>query len=298
MKIKNILYPTDFSESASRALPHALMMARKFGSKVTLLHVELPYADDPSHPQHLFFDENRYAKYLKNQLNRTLSEIGSETPVITAVVRDASPALGILRFLDRNPVDAVVMGTHGRSALGRFLLGTVAEKVVRHARCPVLTVARHRARYRDNPSFKKCLVPFDFSDYSLELVRQGRQLSKKYGADLHVLHVLVQPLQSRFPSGPKNIQSVTASELAPGVKEALSNTLRENGCDGLTIQVEICEENVRASEGIVDYARRVLTDVIIMGNHGLTESERKLFASTTERVVRTAPCPVLTIHKP
>jgi len=185
-------------------------------------------------------------------------------------VRGISPAAGILDYLEQNPVDAVVMGTHGRSPLGRFFLGTVTEKVVRHAPCAVLTVAHHRMNYRNIPDYRKILAPFDFSEYSVKALLKARALALKYQADL-----------------PK---------FEANAKRALAKSLGKLGLKGLKVHVEDGTGDGRASEIIVKFAEENLVDLIVMGTHGLTGIERVLLGSTTERVVRTAPCPILTVH--
>jgi nucleotide-binding universal stress UspA family protein len=295
MKIKDILFPTDFSEAAGRALPHVMTMAGKFDSRIRVLHVRVPYADDPNRPQYLFVDEDRYTKYVEDQLQKTLDRLEPDHRVSTAFSRGVSPAVGILRHLERSPVDVVVMGTHGRSALRHFLLGTVAEKVVRHARCPVLTVAYGRKNYRDNPSFQRILVPFDFSEYSIGAVRYARELARSYDADLQVLYVVareVQPSLGEFSEIPDDVR---LAKLADKAGRALGKTLVEQGLDSVTPHVDIEKGAKAASEGIVDFADQNSVDLITMARHGLTGKEHALMGSTTERVVRTAPCPVLTI---
>jgi len=297
MKIRNVLFPTDFSESAGRSLPYILKMADAFSSEITVLHIQVPYTDDPQYAQYFFFNEDRYAKFVENQLQQILARVGKARRVRTVVASASSPAMGILRHLERHSVDAVVMGTHGRSALGRFFLGTVAEKVARHAHCPVLTVARQRIGYRDNPAFQKILVSTDFSDYSVEAVRQAREFSRKYGAQLQVLYVLTKQIRPHFQRFSSEGFAGHLAKLATLAKESLQKTLKEQGLGDLSSHVVVGEDNLRASEGIVDYAQKSLADLIVMGRHGLTGIENVLLGSTTERVLRTAPCPVLTIHK-
>jgi nucleotide-binding universal stress UspA family protein len=294
MPIENILFPTDFSEAAGRALPHALTMAGKFDSRITALHVRVLFADDPNRPEYHFFDEGRYAEYVEDQLEGILNELQPIHRVSTAVVRDISPAGGILNYLEEHSVDLAVIGTHGRSALGRFFLGTVAEKVVRHARCPVLTVAHHRQDYRGSPSYRKILVPFDFSKYSLEAVRQAEVLARTYEAELLVLYVIDQQVHPGFLEFLKIRSSEDLSSLSVNARKALDEVFDKHGLKGLNLYVETNSGEVTASEAIVGFARENRVDLIVMGTHGLTGLEHVLLGSTTERVVRMASCPVLT----
>jgi nucleotide-binding universal stress UspA family protein len=294
--IENILFPTDFSEPAKRALPHALVMATKCDSRITLLHVRVLFEDDPNQTQYHFFEEGKYAGYIEGQLEEIRQKFTPDHRVSTATVRGISPAAGILDYLEQNQVDAVVMGTHGRSPLGRFLLGTVTEKVVRHAPCAVLTVAHHRMNYRGNPDYRKMLVPFDFSEYSVEALLQARALALKYQSDLQVLHVLTPQLQPFFYELWKISNVADLPKFEATAKRALVKSLGKLGLKGLKTHVEDGRGDRRASEIIVKFAEENLVDLIVMGTHGLTGIGRVLLGSTTERVVRTAPCPVLTVH--
>jgi nucleotide-binding universal stress UspA family protein len=295
MKIRSILYPTDFSALAVRALPYAEEMAAKFGSQITVLHVQVPYADDPGHPHYFFFNEDQYARYVEDQLQLIAAKI--DCPISTAVTDAASSAAGILHYLENNDFDAVVIGSHGRSALGRFFLGSVAEKVMRHALCPVLTVACQRENCRNNPAFQKIVAAFDFSDYSMEAVRSAKYLAQKYQAQLQVVYVLIQQIQPEFHRISKKGFKGYLPELATIARGALREALQAEGLSDLDSHIQISEGNERASEGIVSFAEKTVADLIVMGRHGLTGIENALLGSTTERVVRTAPCPVLTIHK-
>ena len=116
-----------------------------------ILHVRTPFQDDPGGPEFQSFDQGKYELYVEMQLQKVPQKIEPSDRVDTALVRNFSAASGILEYADENEIDMVVIGTHGRTGLSQFLLGSVAEKVVRHANCPVLSVADHRDAYRNQP---------------------------------------------------------------------------------------------------------------------------------------------------
>jgi nucleotide-binding universal stress UspA family protein len=294
--VKRILMPTDFSESAECALPHTLEMARRFDAHVYLLHVRSLFSDDPNQPEFQFFNEGGYEEYVEGCLSELLHGVETSQRVDTATIRRLSAASGILEFAQENQIDQIVMGTHGRSALFHFLLGSVAEKVVRHARCPVLTVANHRDGYRDRPEYRRILAAFDFSEQSKEAVRRGQLFAEAYQAELVVLHVIEQLIHPAY----SDMWKVTARSETPEVIESarvsLSKLLGTEGLEHPTIQVQIGDADGKAEREIIDYAAEHEFDLIIMGTHGLSGLNRALMGSTTERVVRTAPCPVLTFH--
>jgi nucleotide-binding universal stress UspA family protein len=145
--LKTILVPSDFSECSEAALRYGLELARRFDARVHVLHVvqdplTQPWAAEGfSAP--LFEVVQKWQREAKDRLAASipLADIGRVT--VDAIV--AWPYAEILRYATDNNVDLIVMGTHGRSGVSHVLLGSIAEKVVRRAPCPVLTV-RHPQR--------------------------------------------------------------------------------------------------------------------------------------------------------
>lgn len=143
MLIKKILFPTDFSEGALNALPHAVDMAKNCGAKLHLIHVIYDIATASGlYVPHISVDE--MYKELEAGARKELDKFGAAErrdlrDVEFAVLR-GTPYEEILKFAQEKSIDLIVIGTHGRKGLDRFLFGSTAEKVVRYATCPVLTV--------------------------------------------------------------------------------------------------------------------------------------------------------------
>jgi len=138
---KHILVATDFSEQSDRAVQLATDFATAFQSSLTLLHVyEAPVAvfqESPFRSGNLFEPSLEEAE---SRLAERVEVIGREIPEIGAKIRQGVPSQQILAAAQEYGADLIVMGTHGRRGLARTLLGSVAEKVVRHSSVPVLTV--------------------------------------------------------------------------------------------------------------------------------------------------------------
>ena len=138
MKIQTILYPTDFSECSQKALPVAFSLARDYRARLVVLHVASP-------PPFVAYSEFQKALQetggYRQQLEGMLREC--QLPECNAEFRleEGEAATEILHVADAIPCDLIVMGMHGRSGLGRLFMGSVAESVLRKARCPVLTVS-------------------------------------------------------------------------------------------------------------------------------------------------------------
>lgn len=139
LKLKKILVPLDFSDTSEKALQYAVAFAKQFGSKITLLHViePLPYPGDltylplgeviPCEPAKARLREIAQKAIDPELLEQTLVRIGLPFEIITAVAQ-------------QEKADLIIITTNGRTGLKRVFLGSTAERVVRHAQCPVLTV--------------------------------------------------------------------------------------------------------------------------------------------------------------
>ena len=141
--LKNIMVPTDFSDPSNSALKYACAFAEQFGARVYLVHVmEDPFMYAPTSegyivPPHLHEELEAAAR---ERLETLLTPADQEKYHATLVLKHGSPFVEIVRYAREQNMDLIVIGTHGRGPIAHMLLGSVAEKVVRKAPCPVLTV--------------------------------------------------------------------------------------------------------------------------------------------------------------
>lgn len=146
IQLQRILVPTDFSEFSQRALDHAVGLADAFGSELHVLHVltspALGLGDATGTAYSKSFAE--YEQDLREEAENRLKELPIQLPEpggrITRATRVGSAFVEIIQYSKSKNIDLIVMGTHGRSGLKHVLLGSVAERIVRKAPCPVLTV--------------------------------------------------------------------------------------------------------------------------------------------------------------
>jgi nucleotide-binding universal stress UspA family protein len=140
IKVKQVLAPTDFSDPSRQAIKYACELAKRFGAELTLLHVVQPptvaLAYGTPLPEELLHPEPA----AQRELDKLELPDGEGIPRVRRDIRSGTPFVEILRYAKENGTDLVVMGTHGGSGLMHALIGSVAEKVVRKAPCPVLTV--------------------------------------------------------------------------------------------------------------------------------------------------------------
>ena len=136
MKIKNILCPIDFSKFNIAANKYASMLAKSSGARIIYLHAYVPeiYAKPPE-----YFDSDKETRRLARKLEEFVKPVGGGVAA-SYVIEFGLPADRIVHYANNGDVDLIVMGTHGRTGLLRVLMGSVAEAVVRNARCPVLAL--------------------------------------------------------------------------------------------------------------------------------------------------------------
>jgi nucleotide-binding universal stress UspA family protein len=140
-KIQRILVPYDFGEPAQCALAYALVLADKLGARVTILHAyEIPAYGFPDAITDAFRMAPEIERHAAEALRKVAERARGSSGEIDTIVRSGATWAQILEVAKSLPADLIVMGTHGRTTLPRMLLGSVAEKVLRSARCPVLTV--------------------------------------------------------------------------------------------------------------------------------------------------------------
>ena len=136
---------------------------------------------------------------------------------------------------------------------------------------------------------KQILVATDFSDASAAAMDYGRALARTFGASLHLLHVMENPFLRPMAADPHAIKTATFRRLAGRIT---------NDDRGALHATAVLETSDNPADAIVEYARAHAVDLIVMGTHGRSAVEQLLVGSVAEKVVRKAPCPVLTVRHP
>jgi len=296
MDIKHILVPSDFSETARHALANAFTIASMHRAKITLLHIVTVYDDDPYNPKQSFPDLKEYYKHLEERASAHFEETVSskalkDVSVEYIIRRGFSPYEEILSFAAEQNVDLIALGTHGRKPLARFFLGSVAENIVHHAQCPVLSI-----RIDDDdvkvPAFEKIVVPTDFSDHSKKALLLATTLLQP-GGELYVLHVV----EDMIPPTYFSTDGDSIMQILPHIREksqaTLESLIKENIPASITCNGIVKEGGI--STTIVDFAQENKCDLIVMGTHGMNALGQIFIGSQANRVLRKAICPVVTI---
>jgi nucleotide-binding universal stress UspA family protein len=294
LKIKKILYPTDFSGPSDQAFAAAVFLAERYGAELHMLHVLALHAADPNDPEHSLPGLDDVYEQLSGAADARMRTAG-ETHASTIEIhqsqsRGLSAAAGVLDYAQDQDVDLIVMGTHGRRGLRRFIMGSVAEEVVRLARCPVLTTRGEDGK-KAPERFDRILVPIDFTTHSRVALDNAKRLAADYGAHVTLLHVVEEVVYPDFYYPVSAMKTIQAESLREEAKRRLDKMLDELG-PGATAHVSIG----RAWHEIAEFAAEDGTDLIVIATHGLTGIESAILGSVAGRVTRMAPCSVLSIR--
>ena len=296
MSIKHILVSSDFSATAAQALANALSIARSQNAKITLLHIVTIYNDDPYNEQLPFPDIDAYYEKLEEKAGRffqnTLSVHAHQDVTIDFVVRRGfSPYEEILSFAADNDVDLISMGTHSRKPIARFFLGSVALNVVHNATCPVLTV-----RIEDSeialPIFRRILVATDFYEQSERALKFALSLLQDNSVIdlLHVVEDVIYP--AYFAADGDSIFDVM-----PHIKVKSEDVLKKIALSNMpsTVNKNLIIKEGKIATTILQYAKEINADIIVMGTHSMSAMTQFLIGSQANKIIRKATCPVITI---
>ena len=283
VSFSNILFPTDFSDASSAALPYAQAFAKIYGSKILVTHAVTPHPPIflPLEPIPLEMDGEWY-----DADARLKQFLGDEK--LKGVTREGVARRGELWYvlddiIQRNSVDLIIVGSHGKHGLKKFVLGSDAEQIFRRACCPVLTIGPTVHPREAIDGFHNILFATDFSAGSLHALHYALSLAEESQAHLTLLHaVALVPLQHQ--------DSVAAG--AHNRLEGLVPLEAEDWC-----RPECVVRFEFPAEAILNLAKEQCADLIVMGVHN-----RASFASAhlpwaiAYEVVCDAPCPVLTVR--
>lgn len=291
-----MLVPIDLSEESYRALEFALPLAKRFGATVHVVHVyEGAHQFSSIATSPVLWSDVEIARRLAEKVQRIS---GTRPLTKDCHIRSGKPFQEITATAQELNADLIVIATHGHSGFKHLTLGSTTEKIIRHAKCPVLVV-REATRgpiktAAEGIVLEKILVPVDFSDCAREGARYASVFAPRVGADLLLMHVLRPPdymaVEGTFAGldGPQLDR--TALLEAEDKLDEMVNFLPLVGISAET-QVEVGTPIDKLAEATA----RPDVDMVITSTHGYTGVRHALLGSVAEQLVRRANCPVLVV---
>ena len=295
LHIRRLLVPTDFSPAANAALVAAIPWLERFQAELHLLHVySVDYPIPTMTVPPLIASDSEIRRRVRSHLQEVAKDHALTLQGTSLHASTGRPYEQICRLASRLEIDLIITATRGRTGLKHLALGSTAERVVRHAPCPVLVVHPPTGSARRPPSaFKKVLVPIDFSVCAAQGLAYAKALAMQFGSSLILLHSVDLSYYSTSPE-------YVLYDLPPLV-EAAERSAREqmleliSATDWEDLEVKHTLENGHAGEQVCRCARDLDADLIVTSTHGRTGLKRILLGSTAEYIIRHASCPVLVV---
>ena len=296
--IKRILFATDFSQWARRAEDYACALACSWKASLTVLCVaEFPPGLNPDYQ----VNQQYLADLLKTASSQLVDLKGrAERRGIAVTTRVATgiPSEEVIAAAQAEDSDLIAVGTRGKTGLAHVLLGSTAERVIRGAPCPVLTVRMEPADIEEEEGalsrpvpLERILVPVDFSDCSLDALGYAAVVAQQAKASLMLLHVL-EPVSYGldFTLGQSKARHADAETWTKRLEELVSSHQHP------TMQVESRLRGGFPVDSILDTAQTLPCDLIVMGTHGRRGISHAISGSVAEAVLRKARCPVIAVR--
>jgi nucleotide-binding universal stress UspA family protein len=286
-QIRNMLFATDFSPASVAAAPYAAEIARRYGAKLFTLHVRPPIVNPMTQPTSWKTAEEGARVEAEQQRRELLATFAGLQPEI--LIEEGALWSNLEAAIGKNRIDLIVLGTRGRSGIGKLLLGSSAEEIFREAPCPVLTVGPHSSTVaKRDGQITRILFATDFSPESMAAAPYAISLAQEHQAHLTLLHVIEEH---------KACELVQPTDLMKSSEQLLRDLVPEEA--KLWCVPEYVVEQGVPAERILTVATRQKAELIILGIRrpsGVPGADTHLPIATAHKIVSHATCPVLTVR--
>ena len=319
---KKIMCAVDFSDFTDETLAYSIALGKGFHAKLFLAHIATDVNSSFVHSEIAIDRATIQEEYISNAqeiLGNMAKEITIENEI---VIRNGDPADEICRLTLMEDIDLVITATHGKSGIKRFLIGSVTEKLMKALHCPLLVLRSQEHDFIPPSDYemrlKKVLVGCDFSPDSKLAFDHGLSLAQEFQAELYLTHVIKPTEHIELKSSDYiniipgdyvhwgtsdyfEMQKKETQENQEKIKALRSRLERQlyfmipeeskNWCNPHTILLA-----GEPYKELIKYAKEQDIDMIVLGIRGHTLLEKLLVGSTTDRVIRQSPCPVLAVR--
>ena len=303
-QIRRILFATDFSDSSAHAFHVSLTWAAMCNATLDIVHVlsVLHEVDLDAAVANLYIREQE--KAAKSKLESLILEAQKTLPDVHSHLLEGMQADEITKFALASRSDLIITGTHGWTGFDRVMMGSVAERVIHQAPCPVLSVREIKdtkgQSSTDGPSIttsanvpKHILLPVDFSDCSLDAYEFVDNLEKNFDASITLIHAL-EPLSYSLDFTLSH--PLEDRQHRENVKARITQLVEAMTRQGLTANYVI--KSKPASEAIIETVAEIGADLIVMGTHGRQGLRRLIMGNVAAAILRQSPVPVMTVKSP
>lgn len=292
---EKILVPVDFSEHSRAALGHAALFASAFGSSLELVHVveHVVHSHAPFWTRELLLGEELHAQALA-AAEAAMQKLRPEVPVAspgaveTTVLSGTLPA-SLVDHAEQGGAGLIVVSTHGRTGFSRWLMGSVSERLLRMAHCPVLVARGGSAAAQ--PSIRRLLAAVDLSDHSRRALSVAGGIAQKLGATLEVLYVWAAP----YYEEPLRDQAGLFERIREHARTELDEFVDGAGLPS-SVPVERTIVSGTPTAEIQQRVQQTHADLLVLGTHGRGGVKRLVLGSVAESTARYATSATLVVR--
>lgn len=286
--LNTIVVPVDFSTRSASVAAHARILAKQYRATIVLLHVMRPFqlaAEGVDVPSAVVLDWYTQQKPLLLSKLEEFAKIYLHGCNIRSVFREGEPATEIIRVATEENADLIMLSTHGYGPFRRFLLGSVASKVLSDSPIPVITGTHIDVPAGEKENIQNVLVAVDLDDRAARLITAGDNIAKQFGATLHIVHASPDD----GAGAARYMDPTWRMEIAHKIKTQLEGDAAAAGATA-TVHV-IAGEPAKVVQSV---AEQIEADLVVLGRHMDTSLLGRL-RTHSYAIVRESPCPVLSI---
>lgn len=288
---KKILSAIDFSTFTDSIFSYSVALCKKYEAKLLLVHVTTDLKTLLEHSETALDVEalqKSNIRYAQERLEERVMGLPIENEII---ISQGTPADIISRLASEQQADMVITATHGKAGFKRIILGSVTEKLIKTLHCPLLVLPLQEHDLMPPATveikLKKILVGCDFSPDSKLAFDYGLSLAQEFQAELHLSHVIKPSLYKNEREG--------INQLRDRLEKKLEGLVPEACRDWCTAKIALLDGEPYMA--LMDYAKEQEMDMIVLGIRGHTLWEKLLVGSTTDRLIRHSPFPVLAVRQ-
>ena len=311
-----VLVPLDGSTNAAQAWPYGRLIAKAAGAELEILWIVESLVDRARHMTAatesdidevsssgmLTFDnltkaQERATNAAQAHLDEVADEAATEGTPVTTIVREGRPADVIIEAAGDQEGTLIVMGTHGRSGIARWVYGSVADRVIHHAATSTLVVRSKEGQQRPPEHITRVIVPLDGSQTSERAIPSAVEMAKALGVGITIIRALDLGIEGTIPVSdigePPIINTEEVRAQGESYVQSIADQVRGLGItDVVTKAVD-----ERPAEAIIDEVGETGDKLVVMGSHGRSGAGRWLLGSIADNVVRHGTGPVLIVRR-
>ena len=290
--LKTILCATDFSEHFRFTIDWGIWLSRWFSARMLVFHA-VPSNKDTLFATDVASTGRRVDDEIEETRRRLESLMADRRVDWEPLVAYGDSVENLIPLVASRKIDMVVAASYGLTGIKRMLLGTIVERMARSLKCPLWVVRAGRTGPPPRAGIRRIVTACDFAEESRNVLETAAKLADVFGAQIGLVHAIEAPIDEDVVEPTTGPYEKVQEELQHRLRQRLERLLASTPTPSVPVRTDLLQGN--PGEQIPGYARRWNADLIVVGVRHLRKVEKVLRGSTTEALLRRAPCAVLAV---